>query len=254
MPGQEKIERTAQAIDVGPAVHAVTVQGLLRGKIVGRAQHVFVKGHGKRGMLVAGESGQAQVQHLDHFFLIDQKIGGFDVAVDQAGLVGMVQPVGRLADEVGGDKIIHRSVAFDHLLQVAALDVLHYHVVDVAVVVNVVRADDVAMIQLGDGLGLAVESGQIGRVFHAVFGQHLDGHAPLHEHVFGQVHAAHSARAQVVQELIFAQEKAFMPAFKDVVALPAGKQAGLDKLFGDDIGLGRQRTARLLLNIGQDSV
>ena len=87
-----------------------------------------------------------------------------------------------------------------------------------------------------------------------MFGQHFDGHAALHEHVFGQVHAAHAARAQVVQELVFAKEKAFMPAFKNVVALPAGKQAGLDKLFGEDFRLGRQRTARLLLNIGQDSV
>ena len=113
MAGQQEIQRTAQAVDVGPGVDAVAVQGLLRGKIVGRAQHVFVEGHGKRGVLVAGESGQAQIEHFDHFLLIDQQIGRFDVAVDQAGLVGMGQSVGRLADVVGGDKIIQRAFVFD---------------------------------------------------------------------------------------------------------------------------------------------
>ena len=52
-------------------------------------------------VLVVGEAGQAQVEHLDHALRVDQQVGGLDVAVDQAGLVGVLQAVGRLADVVG---------------------------------------------------------------------------------------------------------------------------------------------------------
>ena len=174
--------------------------------------------------------------------------------MDQAGLVGMLQPVGRLADIVGGDEIIHGAVVLDHLLQIAALDVLHHQVMDVAVVVDVVGPDDIAVIQGGGGLGLAMEAGQIGRVFDAMLGQDLDRPASLHEHVLGQVDAAHAAGAQVVEELVLSEEEAFVPAFEEVVALPAGQETGLDQLFSDDVGLSRQRSPRLHLNVGQNSV
>ena len=65
--------------------------------------------------------------------------------------------------------------------------------------------------------------------FDAVLGQDLDRHAALHQHVLGQVHAAHAAGAQVVQQLVLAEEEALVAAFQQLVALPAGDQAGLDE-------------------------
>ncbi len=115
----------------------------------------------------------------------------------------------------------------------------------IAVVVDVVGPDDVAVVQRGGGLGLAVEAGQIRRVFDAVLGQHLDGHAALHQHVLGQVDAAHPAGAQVVQQLVLAQEEALVAAFQQLVGLPAGEQPGLDQPLGDQLGVGDAMPAGL---------
>ena len=40
--GEQEVERGAQAVDVGPDVHGVAVDGLLGGEVVGRAQDVLV--------------------------------------------------------------------------------------------------------------------------------------------------------------------------------------------------------------------
>ena len=116
---------------------------------------------------------------------IDQQVGRLDVAVDQAGQVGVGQALGGLADVLGGAGVAQRPFRLDDLLQVPALDVLHDQEVDVAFVVHVVGADDVGVVQRGGGLGLALEAGQVGSVVHPVLGQHLDRHA-----------AAASARAR----------------------------------------------------------
>ena len=49
------------------------------------------------------------------------------------------------------------------VLQVAALDVLHHQVMDLALVVEVVGPHDVAMIERGGGLAFEMEAGQVRR-------------------------------------------------------------------------------------------
>ena len=124
----------------------------------------------------------------------------------------------------------------------------------VAVVIHVVGADDVTVVERGGGLGLAVEAGKVGGVFHAVLGQHLDRHPPLHQHVLGQIHAAHPARAQMVQQLVLAQEEALVAALQQLVGLPAGDQAGLDEPIGDEVGIGDRFAAGVFLQFQQDRV
>jgi len=68
---------------------------------------------------------------------------GLDVAVDQAGLVGVLQAQDGLADVVGGADGIHRPAALDDLLQVGAVDVLHDEEVQRLVLVDIVGVDDV---------------------------------------------------------------------------------------------------------------
>ena len=111
------------------------------------------------------EPRQAEVENLHDVLLIDQQIGRLHVAVDQARLMRMGEALGRLADVVGGGDVIQRAVALDDLLKIAALDVLHDDVMEIAHVVDVVRPDDVAVIERGGGLGLAVEAGEVRRVF-----------------------------------------------------------------------------------------
>ena len=71
---------------------------LLRGQVIGRAEHVFLELLGQNGLVVAEEASQAHVEDLDLPLAIDQDVARLDVAVDQAALVGVVQPQGRLPD------------------------------------------------------------------------------------------------------------------------------------------------------------
>ena len=68
LPGQQLVERAAQAVDVRADVHAVYVGDLFGGHVVGRAHRLV----GGRHLLALGplgllhlESGQAQIEHLD---------------------------------------------------------------------------------------------------------------------------------------------------------------------------------------------
>ena len=118
MAGQQEIKRAAQAVDVGPQIDLVAVDGLLGRKIVGRAEHVFVVGDGQRGLLVVREQGQAQVENLHHPLLIDQQVGGLHVAVNQAGIVGVLEALGGLGDVVAGHSQRQRPIVLDDVLQV----------------------------------------------------------------------------------------------------------------------------------------
>ena len=98
--------------------------------------------------------------------------------------------------------------------------------------INFINGSDVGVIKRSRRLGLEVESLQVRGIVNAVFGQHLDRHATLHQHVLRQVDAAHAARAEVPQQLIFAEEEAFVLLVQQLVALPLGEQVLLDEETG----------------------
>ena len=146
--------------------------------------------------------------------------------------MGVFQAFGGLADVIGDGVEIHRAVVVDDRLQIAPFDVLHHQVMDVAFVIDVVRADDIFVIQPGGGLGLALESGEIRRIVHAALRQHLDRHTMVHAGMLGQIDAAHAAGAEQAQQLVAAEKEAFMTAFEQLGALPSGNELGLDERVG----------------------
>ena len=95
---------------------------------------------------------------------VDEAVGRFDVAMDQAHLVGVLQAVGHLGDVIGGRVVIERPVVPDDLMQVLAVDILHHDVMDVAFVIDVVGPDDVRVVELGNGAGFEAEPLQIRRI------------------------------------------------------------------------------------------
>ena len=116
--GQQEIEGGPQAVDVGADVHGMAVDRLFRGEVVGGAEDVpLVVLLGEAVVGVVEEAGQAHVEDLDDALAVQQQVGGLDVAVDQAGLVGVVQAEGGLADVVGGARHVHRPAALDDVLQ-----------------------------------------------------------------------------------------------------------------------------------------
>ena len=128
---------------------------------------------------VLDEAGQSQVGHLGDPVGSDQDIARLDVAVDQAALVGVFQPQGRLDDHLG--RLLHgqRALPPHQLPQVGAGHVLGDQVMDVAVVAGIVGADQVGMIQQGLGADLAGEAlDRLRRRFLAR--QDLDGALAAH--------------------------------------------------------------------------
>src|SRR4029077_12470044 len=104
------------------------------------------------------KAGQAQVQDLDRSRSIEKHVRRLDVAVDQPGLVRVLQTQGGLADVMSCPEGSQRSAFLDDRLEGAAVDVFHDQEVPLAVLVDIVAADDVGVLQLRDGAGLAVKA------------------------------------------------------------------------------------------------
>ena len=99
---QQLIERAAQRIDVGPKVDGVGVRSLFRGHVVGRAHDLTQRGQLAAGGLIGAEQGQPKVENLDLSLACHHQVRGLDVPMHQAVLVGVLEPEGRLADELAG--------------------------------------------------------------------------------------------------------------------------------------------------------
>jgi hypothetical protein len=223
--GQQEIERGAQAVDVGPDVHHVAVHRLLGGHVVHGADRALGVPPAEVVGRVVEEAGQAEVEDFDRTRPVEEQVGRLDVAVDQAGLVGVLQAEGGLADVVGGPHGVHRPVALDDGVQRAAVNVLHDEEVQPAVAVDVVTADDVGVLELGDGPRLAAEALQGHGVAGAV-GEHLDGDAAAHDRVLAQVDLAHAAGAERPQHLVLATEDEVAPlAAQQLLDVEARQQA-----------------------------
>jgi hypothetical protein len=62
--GQEVIEGTAEAVDVGTSIGRLGVADLLGGNVIGRAQHLALTGQVAVGLTLACDLGQAEIEHL----------------------------------------------------------------------------------------------------------------------------------------------------------------------------------------------
>ena len=167
---------------------------------------------------------------------IDQQVRRLDVAVYEAGGMGMGQSFGRLADEIGRLAAVQRTLLLDHPSQVRAFDVLHHQVVNLFsiahVLVEVVGPDDVRMIQRRHGPGFQQETTQQVGIFLVLAGQNLDRRAAVHHLVLGQEHLAHAPLAQGAEDAIGTESETAMFVLQQHVRLPGGQDFPLDQLLG----------------------
>ena len=82
-----------------------------------------------------------------------------------------------------------------------------------------------------------MEPREIGRVTDARFGQDLNRPLSLHQHVLGQIHAAHTPRANVPQQFVLAEKKALVLLIEELVGVPARDQAGVNQMVSDNFGI-----------------
>ena len=142
--------------------------------------------------------------------------------MDDALLVGLGQGGGHLPHDRQGLRQLGRAVAGEPLAEVLPLHVFLDDVVQAVDVAHLVDLHDVGVHQRGGGLGLALETLQIGLVAGQLRLEDLDRHPAFQRALLGQVDLGHGPAAQAAEQL-------------QIADLPAGK-------IGKTVGIGGLRT------------
>lgn len=189
--GEELKGQHAQGVDVGPGVGAAVSDEL--GRQVGDRTHQDPPRCGGAGG-GADCASEAEVSHLDLPARVDQHVLRFDVAVDDARLVGRRDRQQDLLHDpqcsggrqwcLGSEGVTQRA---------ASRDVLHRKKEHTAVLALVVDADDVGVGQSRRGARLADEPLSERLVVRQGLGHHLEGHPAVQAQVGRLVDRRHAA-------------------------------------------------------------
>jgi hypothetical protein len=166
--------------------------------------------------------------------------------VDHALAVGVVHGLGQLPHEHGGVAGRLRRTG-DLLVQAAAVDVFQREVGAAVVLADLVDVDDVGVLELGGGLGLAAEAGPVVFVGVLAGADHLQGDRPLQAALPGQVDHAHAAAAEHAQDVVARHRRPVRGpvAFRPLLQPGLGGVPGhADDALGDlNVGRGTGRGA-----------
>ena len=198
-PRQQLIKDDAERVHVhGGAGLARPARGLFGRHVGGRAHD----GPGSGFAVVLVEVfGQAEVGDLRLAVGRQQDVGRFQVAVDDAALVGVLHRAGQFLHELGGlRRTPRRPVPLAG--EAAALHVLQRNERPALVFSYFVDLHNVRMVEPGDGLAFRPEARPL--LVQGVLGRqdHFQGHDAPQRQVAGLVHHAHAAAAELVQHLI----------------------------------------------------
>ena len=178
---------------------------LLGRDVVERAHGLARAGHFVVLSVCALEAGQAQVEDLHLPGGRDHQVRRLDVAVDQPVLVGVLQPEGRLPDQLAGVGDRQRPAVLHQLIEVQAVDEFHHQELRAVDLAGVECADDVRMVNRADDLHLALEAGDGLRVIEQPLRQDFQGHGLVELDVPGPIDRAHAAFAQLLEQFVVAQ-------------------------------------------------
>ncbi len=187
------VENDAQRIEIALGQYLFRRRSLLRRDILRRAERP-AQGFGRR------QQRQAEVGEIGLPVQRQQDVGGLEVAVDDAFLMGVIE---------GGADVAHDSqrvawrnetpfapVGVQNSAQVGALDVLHSHVEQPARLPITIQAHNMGVLQPGDGLRLPLEALNIGRLLTEGPVDDLDRHVAPQPHILREIDAGHAALAE----------------------------------------------------------
>src|SRR5262249_27962177 len=130
------------------------------------------------------ETDQTHIEDLDGSPAVQQEVARLDIAVDEAGLVNVLQAHGGLTDVGGGTVYVHWPVFLDDPFQTTSVHVLHHEEVVIAFSAVVERADDIGVVKGAGGPSFAIETSQRGRIFGFGEWQDLQPDLAAHRQMF----------------------------------------------------------------------
>ena len=188
----------AKCVLVGAGVDVAAHQ--LFGRRVGDRSHGEVRVGQPADVVVV--SGYSEVSQQDSalavFWVGEQDIGGFDVAMQQPALVGVVECPGHRGDD--GARVVRwhpgRIPVPQQLRGVSSLDVVHCDPQLPVELAAIVHLDDVGVPQRGGEFGLTMEPLPEAAVGRCRLGQNFQRVATRQPGMLGEVDLAHPAAAE----------------------------------------------------------
>ena len=201
---QEEIESTTQGVHVGPGIGISWIRALFRGHVV-RTPHDLTTG---RSVTITArldlEPGQSQIKHLDNARGRQHEVRWFDIPMNKAMLVGVLQPNGSLPNDVAGIGNIQWPNAAHQRRQGDSLDELHHEKELAVSLTRIVGTDDVRVIDPAHGFHFPMKANH--RLWRSlpVGRQQFDSNSPFQLGVESLVNGPHAALAQLFDEPVLA--------------------------------------------------
>src|SRR6266550_9615838 len=119
--------------------------------------------------------------------------------MEDAMLVGVVDGAGDSGEDLRGFALVFAEARLmGH--QAAAFDEQHAEEMPAAMLADLIKGDDVRMIEPGDGFGFGAEALDFVLAAELIPANHLQGHDAIELALAGLVDDAHSADAELFQE------------------------------------------------------
>ncbi len=200
-PGEQLIHHHAEGEDVASSIHRLT--GSLLRRHVGHG----AQGGGRLGDLLGVLAlGQAEVHDLDPAPGGEHDVGGLNIPVDDALLVGGHQALADLDADIQDlfdlQFFLLDALLTGDLLEGFPLDVLHDDEIAPGAALDAVNGGHVGMVERGSRLRLVNEAGLLLGMLGDVRGQEFHGHDALQLGVLGLVNDAHAPLAELIEDLI----------------------------------------------------
>ena len=165
--------------------------------------------------------GQAEIDQLCLSLVGDQDVCPLDVAVSDAALHRVFEPLGHPQHQRAGLFVRNAGAQLHEIAKVHPLDVFHDHVMPVLLASLVDHLNDVLVVQLHARLGFLMKP--IDCVWHLgkPLPQDFDGQGSLGGDVLGAIDARKRPLGQMEKDLGIAEEETAGIAFLEAIDLPA---------------------------------
>ena len=208
LAGEQLVQQASGRVQVRAGVDHLA-PGLLGGQVLGRADHRVRLRH--RRSRIRDGAGDSEVHHLDLAVRRDHDVAGFDVPMDDAFVVRVLQRGEHPDDDLDGVVERHGLTVAQQRRDGAPPHVLHDDVRQGDLLARrgvhgffagVVDGDDRRMVQRCGRLGFTTEASEEHRVCSQIRSQYLDGDRARQPGVVTQVDLRHTATADEIAYLV----------------------------------------------------